>query len=85
MIKEQCAWPSKSAAAATLATASIPEILAGVLSAVYCSDASKIARAECTVAGMTPIEAETAATADRATDATAKVGGFARPKCWAPR
>ena len=44
MIKEQCAWPSNSAAAATLATASIPEIPAGMSRAVYCAAASKMAR-----------------------------------------
>ncbi len=35
VIREQCAWPSSSAAAATLATASIPEMPAGMSSAVY--------------------------------------------------
>ncbi len=81
---------SDNQGAVRLATASILEIPAGMLSAVCCSAASKIARArrepaECTVAGMTPTKAETAAAADRGTDATAEVGGSAEPKCLAPR
>ena len=83
MTREQCAWPNSSAAAATLATASMPEIPAGMSRAVYCAAASKMARTrrEPTVSAA-PDEmtaAATTATAGiRAAGTTAEAGETAR-------
>ena len=83
MIREQCAWPSSSAAAATLATASIPEMPAGMSRAVYCAAASKMARTRrepavgAATVGTTAV-ATAATTGIRAAGATAEPGESAR-------